>query len=102
MEELLFSYIRADLMILVAVLFFIGELMKRSSMVKDELIPYILWGISLVLSGIYLFSKTPIETYQTVLSIVFEALVQGTFCAAGAVFSDQLLKQYGKLKDTTV
>ena len=100
MEELLMSYIRADLMILVAALFFLGELMKRSTIVKDEVIPYILWVFGIILTGIYLFAKTPIESYQTILSTVFEVLIQGTFCTAGAVFFDQLLKQYDKLKST--
>lgn len=75
-------FINADLMILVAVIYATGEILKRTPLLKqDWLIPIILWGIAIVLA------------FFTAEGDIANAFVQGTLIAATAVFSNQVVKQ---------
>lgn len=98
-NEILLKYIKPELLILVVGLYFIGMLMKKSTRVKDEWIPFLLWGISTLLCFLYIFAVTDVSGgFQQVLLALFNVLIQGALCAAGAVFTDQLKKQYQKSK----
>lgn len=97
--ELLLDYIRPELLVLVIGLYFIGMAFKSSTYVNDELIPFILGIISIVLCALYIFAVTDITGgYKTLLIALFEIIIQGILCAAGSVYINQLFKQSQKLK----
>jgi hypothetical protein len=95
--ELLIMYLKPELLILVAALYFIGDSMKKTPLIQDELIPFILSGISFVLCTIYIFGFCEINGIQSVLIALFDAVIQAICCAAGSVYIDQLFKQKEKL-----
>lgn len=90
------NYIKPELLVLIPALVFIGYCLKTSTAVKDKLIPALLAVAGVVLAVLYVLATTIIATPQDVLQAVFTAVVQGLLCAAGAVYSNQLIKQSEK------
>ena len=91
------DFIKPELLILVPVLYFVGMAIKKSS-VKDSLIPFILGGIGVIVTAIYLLSTVEIVGVKGVFTAIFTSLTQGILCAAASVYADQLLKQAEKGK----
>lgn len=91
------DFIKPELLILVPVLYFVGMAIKKSS-VRDNLIPFILGGIGVVIAAIYLLSTVDIIGVKGVFTAIFTALTQGILCAAASVYADQLIKQAGEGK----
>ena len=100
--ELLLMYLRPELFVLVAALYFIGNMLKDSSYVADELIPYILLAISAVLCALYIFAVSELSGVQSVLIAIFDVIIQAICCASGSVFIDQLFKQREKLLEKKI
>lgn len=92
------EFIKPELLILIPVLYFVGMAIKKSPL-KDEIIPFILGAVGILLSGIYLFASEPIIGAQAVFTAIFTAITQGVLCAAAAVYSNQILKQATKDKE---
>lgn len=82
------SYINAELLILVPVLYALGSVIKNSEKVKDNYIPLILTIVGIALSGLYVLATEGV----TLLSI-FTGIVQGVLVAAAAVYANQVIKQ---------
>lgn len=82
------EYVKAELLILIPVLYGLGLILKNTKKIKDEYIPLILTGISLILSCLYVMGTEGI----TPLSI-FTAIVQAVLVTAAAVYTNQLYKQ---------
>lgn len=89
------DYIKAELLILVPVLYLIGMALKKSS-VLDKYIPLILGGVSIVLSTIWIVSTSPISSLNDAFSALFTAITQGILTAGASVYSNQLYVQSGK------
>ena len=97
--DVLTNYIRPELVIVVAILYFIGIWLKKSKFIKDELIPVILGLISLSLCTIYILSiSDKVSDYHQIAGLVFDVLIQSISCAAIAVYANQIYKQSKKLK----
>lgn len=76
------QFINQELIILIAVIYGAGELLKRTPLLKqDWLIPIILWGIAIVLS--FFMGNGDFAN----------AFAQGTLITAMAVFGNQVYKQ---------
>lgn len=90
------DYIKPELIILIITLYFIGMMMKRSTIVKDKFIPLFLGIIGIVISAIFVLASTSIETFQDVLMVIFTALTQGVVCAGLSNYADQMFKQLRK------
>lgn len=82
------SYINAELLVLVPVLYALGAVIKNSEKVKDNYIPLILTIVGIALSGLYVLATEGV----TLLSI-FTGIVQGVLVAAAAVYANQVIKQ---------
>lgn len=89
------NYINPELLILVPVLYFIGMALKNSK-TKDELIPFILGLISVILCVLWVVGTNNIQNYKDVVMAIFTALVQGVLIAGASVYSNQLIKQASK------
>lgn len=73
--ELLESYIRPELLVLVAVLYLVGNGLKRSREVPDPLIPVLLGGFGVFLALLWVISTTAPSTLQEWAAAAFTAIV---------------------------
>lgn len=97
---MLTQYIRPELLVLVILLYCIGIAIKKTKYIADELIPFILGVISILICAVYIVAVTDTpHGYQEVLSIIFNIIIQGICCAAAAVYFNQTYKQTKKLSD---
>lgn len=85
------QYVKAELLVIVPALYFLGGIIKKSETIKDKYIPAILAAVGLALACLWVFGTEGV----TPLS-VFTAIVQGIICAGMAVFGNQLVKQAEK------
>lgn len=85
------QFIKAELLVLVPVLYGIGAILKHTETIKDKYIPVILTGIGLVLSCLYVLGTEGVTPVS-----IFTAIVQGILVTAAAVYSNQLVKQSAK------
>lgn len=95
MPDYLNQFIKPELLILVPVLYLIGIVIKNSK-TPDHLIPYILGGISIILSAIWVFATCPVNHWQSVLAAIFTTITQGILAAGASVYVNQLIKQARK------
>ena len=93
--EILKSFIKPELIILVPVLFIIGKAIKNSK-IKDEYIPLILGIVSIVLCSLYVYGTTDIASTKELIMSIFVVITQGVLVAGASVYADQLVKQTKK------
>lgn len=86
MSAEIITAIKPELLIMVPVLYSIGEAVKRTN-IKNWRIPFILWGVSIVLTTLYL-----LLSHNFGDSLVL-GIVQGTFIAFSTVGTNQVYKQ---------
>lgn len=87
------NYIKPELLILVFVLFFIGTLLKQSTLVKDSRIPLALGLCGIALAVLWVLGTSQVQTCQEGLVAAFTAITQGILCAGCSVYVDQIVKQ---------
>lgn len=90
------DYVKPELIVVAIVLYFIGMAIKKAESIKDNYIPFILGGISIILCGIWVLANSPLGTPQEVLMAVFTAVVQGILVAGLSTYVNQLIKQATK------
>ena len=83
------EFIQQTYLILVAVLFVIGYVIKQTRQIPDEWIPLIL-----VIGGGVLGALLGMQTDIT----LFDSIMQGILCGGGAIATNQIPKQLSKLK----
>ena len=89
------EYIKPELLVLIPVLYLIGVAVKKSK-VADKFIPWILGGVSVALSALYILATSfPASAADAALA-VFTAITQGVLIAGASVYVNQLVKQTGK------
>lgn len=81
------EYIKPELLVLVPVLYFIGEFIKKSK-IDDKYIPLILGGAGVVLALVYVIGSAGVSALN-----IFAGITQGILCAGAAVYGDQIIKQ---------
>lgn len=90
------NYVKPELIVVAIVLYIIGIALKNAQAVKDNLIPFILGGIGIVLSAIWVLANSPLGTPQEVLMAIFTSVVQGVLVAGLSNYVNQLIKQVRK------
>lgn len=85
------QYIKPELLLLLPVLWALGTFMKATPKVRDWAIPYALMGVSVFLSGLWVFATEGVSPMG-----VFTAITQGLLVAGTSVGANQLVKQAGK------
>lgn len=90
------EFIRPELLVLIPVLYIIGVGFKKTSMLKDNLIPIALGTISILLTSLYIFATTDIAGAKDIVMAVFTALTQGVLLAGASVYANQIYKQLQK------
>ena len=94
--EALKEYIKPELLVLVLVLYLVGLGLKKTEKVNDKYIPLILGLLGIVISSIYVVATSSITGYQSVLMMIFTALVQGILVAGASDYINQVVKQTKK------
>ena len=89
------QYIKAELLVLIPVLYFIGMVLKKSK-ISNNRIPIILGIISIVLSTIWVISTNPIKNLQECLAMLFTSVTQGVLLAGTCVYANQIYVQSKK------
>lgn len=92
MEINIMELIRPEFFILIAVCWVLGWLLKTSK-IKDEMIPIILFTVTILAVFVYLIATTDLGSLQEWMSAIFTAITQGFLCAGAAVGGNQLIKQ---------
>lgn len=95
MDQIL-NYVKPELLVVAAVLYFIGVGLKKAQAVPDKYIPLILGGIGIVLCAIWVLATCPVGTGQEIAMAIFTAIVQGILVAGGSTYIHQIIKQTGK------
>lgn len=93
------NYIEAELYILVPVLYGVGGILKKSSAVKDRWIPIILGILGISLAIVYKIGIYAPVNGKEFLSIIYAGFTQGVLCAAGSVYTNNIVKQLKKDDD---
>ena len=86
------EFIKPELLILIPVLYGIGWFICTTP-IKNWLIPFILWAVSIFLTTAYLLGIEFMAAGNNVAAFVFADLTQATLCAAAAVFAANIIKQ---------
>lgn len=86
------EFIKAELLVLIPVLYTIGIGLKKSKM-KDKYIPIILGLISITLSSIWIFATEDITSVQEIAYALFTAITQGVLAAGASVYANQIYIQ---------
>lgn len=89
------EYIKPELLVLIPVLYLIGIAVKKSK-VADKFIPWILGGVSVALSALWILATSFPATAADAALAVFTAITQGVLIAGASVYVNQLAKQTGK------
>lgn len=89
------NYIKAELVILIPVMYLIGIGLKKST-VPDKWIPAILGLVSITLSAAWIISTSDIQSIKNVGHAFFMAITQGILIAGTSVYINQLYIQSKK------
>ena len=90
------NYVKPELIVVALVLYIIGIAIKKAEYINDKYIPLILGVIGIVLSAIWIFANSPLNTTQYVLMAVFTSIIQGILVAGLSTYVNQLIKQSNK------
>lgn len=91
----LMEYIKPELLVLIPVLYLIGNAVKNSK-IADKFIPFILGCVSILLAALWIFATTEMGGVSDVVMAMFTAITQGVLIAGASVYVNQLVKQTGK------
>ncbi|HPY89012.1 MAG TPA: phage holin family protein [Spirochaetota bacterium] len=93
--EVVKSFIKPELLILIPVLYLIGVGIKKSN-IKDMYIPLLLGFVSLVLCGLYVGSTSDIHGFKDICTYTFTVITQAILIAGASVYANQIYKQLSK------
>jgi len=82
------EYVKPELLVVAAVLYIVGLIIKQTQKIKDKYIPAILGVAGVLLCLLYV-----IATEGVTLMAVFVAITQGILVTGLAVYVNQLFKQ---------
>jgi hypothetical protein len=89
------EYIMPELLVLIPVLYLIGAAVKKSA-IADKFIPWILGGVSVALSALWVLANSTLGSAADVATAIFTAFTQGVLIAGASVYVNQLAKQTRK------
>lgn len=77
------NFVKENIIVLVPVLYIVGEFLKRSEVIKDKYIPTILLVVGVAFS-------------LAILGFTVDGIIQGILVAGATVLGNQLVKQASK------
>lgn len=95
MEQIM-NYVKPELIIVAAVLYFVGVGLKKAQAVPDKYIPLILGVAGIVICAVWVVATCPMNTGQNIAMAIFTAIVQGILVAGLSTYVNQIIKQAQK------
>ncbi len=95
MYEMIKEFIKPELLVLIPVLYLLGNAFKGSE-IPNKHIPWLLGFTSVVLSTLFIAATTPFSAWKETFLVVFSGVTQGVLCAGASVYVNQIIKQLGK------
>lgn len=90
------DYVKPELLIVTAVLYFFGIALKQAEFIKDKYIPITLGATGIIICWIWVTSTAHFAGAQDVLTAVFASITQGVVVAGLSTYIHQIIKQAGK------
>lgn len=90
------EYVKPELVVVAAVLYFLGQGIKKSQVIKNKYIPLINGTAGILLCGIYVLATSSFQSGQEIAMAVFTSITQGVLVAGLSTYVDQIIKQSGK------
>ena len=89
--------VKPELLVLIPVLYLIGAAVKKTNKINNKYIPLILGCLGVAFALVYVLATAEdLSNFQSVLLVIFSAVVQGILCAGACVYGDQTIKQLFK------
>lgn len=95
MEQIM-NYVQPELIVVAAVLYFVGAGLKKAQAIPDKYIPLILGVGGIVVCAIWVIASCPLDTGQNIAMAIFTAIVQGILVAGLSTYVNQIVKQINK------
>ena len=96
MFNMIKDFIKPELLVLIPVLYIVGNGFKKTSLIKDKFIPLLLGSISILLAGLYTFATSDVNGINEITMAIFTAITQGILIAGASVYANQIYKQLQK------
>lgn len=96
--EIINKFVRAELMILVPVLYIISRIIYKSK-IKNEYLALIVSSISVSLCLVYTFSTITMVNMHAVLFAIFTSVTQGVLLAGASIFGGIVMNASEVKKD---
>lgn len=90
------NYVKPELIVVAAVLYFVGIGLKHAQAVKDKYIPLLLGCAGIVICAMYVLAVCSCNTRQDVAMALFTAVTQGILTAGLSTYVNQIIKQKNK------
>lgn len=90
------QYVKPELLMVAVVLYFLGEGIKKSQIIKNKYIPLINGAVGIALCGIYVLATGVEQTSKEIAMMIFTAITQGILVAGLSTYVNQIIKQSGK------
>lgn len=95
MEQIL-NYVKPELIVVAAVLYFVGMGIKKAEAIADKYIPLILGAAGIVICAVWVVATCPLGTGKEIAMAIFTAIVQGVLVAGLSTYINQIVKQADK------
>ena len=95
MEQIL-NYVKPELIVVAAVLYFVGMGIKKAEAIADKYIPLILGAAGIVICAVWVVATCPLGTGQEIAMAIFTAIVHGVLVAGLSTYINQIIKQAKK------
>ena len=97
MEQIL-NYVKPELIVVAAVLYFVGMGIKKAEAIADKYIPLILGAAGIVICAVWVVATCPLGTGKEIAMAIFTAIVQGVLVAGLSTYINQIIKQAKKIE----
>lgn len=92
--DMVSQFIEPEFAILVAILYCIGGIVKRTQVVPCRFIPLLLAVCGVMLAALSILAGS--KATANLAGMIYHAIGQGVLCAAVSVYLNQLIKQTGR------
>ena len=91
--ETIQNYIKPELLVVIIVLYIIGESIKKTEKIDNKYIPIIVGILGILIASLYIIATTTFNNYQSIIMAIFTAIIQGILIAGASVYVNELIKQ---------
>ena len=93
LAEAIQDYVKPELLVVIIVLYIIGEGIKKTEKIDNKYIPIIVGVLGIIIASLYIIATTTFNNYQSIIMAIFTAIIQGILIAGASVYVNELIKQ---------